>query len=210
MKDYYNILGVEKSASEGDIKKAYRSLSKKYHPDINKSNPQAEDKFKEIAEAYEVLSTKEKKHNYDTYGSVDGASSNHFSGGMDMNDIFNSFFGGNNPFNRGKKRKYKTRGSDIRVNVRIDIHEIFTGITKKIKYKKKERCNRCNGSGGKSTPCNQCKGGGSLIQIHNTPFGRVQNTTACPNCSGRVYLSPDGTRRCESCGWWQGNQECSR
>ena len=185
-KDYYNILEIEKNASEGEIKKAYRKLSKKYHPDINTSNPQAEDKFKEIAEAYDILSTKEKKQNYDTYGSADGKSFS--SGGMNMNDIFDSFFGGGNPFNRGNRRNQRKKGSDIRVSIKLNIYDIFSGIEKKIKYKKNETCSTCKGTGGKSTMCNKCGGRGILTQLQNTPFGRLQNTIQCPSCGGEGHI----------------------
>ena len=138
-KDYYDILGVEKNVDENALKKAYRKLSKKYHPDVNPDDPQAEEKFKEIAQAYDVLSDKDKRRNYYTYGSADGMG-NPFGGqsGFNMDDIFNSFFGGSHFNSRARPRQHH-RGSDIRVNIRLDIFDINTGSHKKIKYKRRSK-----------------------------------------------------------------------
>ncbi len=185
-KDYYKILELERNASESDIKKSYRRLSKQYHPDLNPNNKEAEEKFKDIAEAYSILSDKEKKMNYDRFGTADGRT-NPF-GGMDMNDIFSSFFGNQN--NRRRK------GSDIRVNVKVTLEEVFSGVHKKIKYKKSNKCTTCNNTGGETTKCHSCNGTGVVTQIQNTPFGRMSNTVSCPICngSGEVII-----KKCESC-----------
>ena len=140
-KDYYNILGVERSADEKEIKKAYRKLSKQYHPDVNPDDKVAEEKFKEIADAYSVLSDPEKKSNYDQYGSADG---NPFGGGDPfggggMDDIFSQFFGGGR--RRGQVRK--PRGRDLRVTLHLTLEEIYTGVDKKIKYKHMKKCEPC-------------------------------------------------------------------
>ena len=193
-KDYYEVLGVDKNVDDSSLKKAYRKLSKQYHPDVNPDDPKSEDKFKEVAEAYDVLSHKEKRQNYDMYGSATGRGNPFNEGNFNMNDIFNSFFGGGNPFSNS--RQQKRRGSDIRVNIRVTIEDIFEGTNKKIKYKRKEECNNCKGSGGKHTHCTQCHGRGVVNQIHSTPMGRIQNTVHCPSCGGKGKII---TNPCNSC-----------
>jgi len=196
IKDYYEVLGVDKKVDDPTLKKAYRKLSKKYHPDVTPDDPQAEEKFKEVAEAYDVLSNKEKRQNYDMYGSATGGG-NPFGGGgnFNMDDIFNSFFGGGNPFGGGRAQQ-KRRGGDIRVNIRVTLDDIFKGTHKKIKYKRKEECKTCNTTGGKHNPCNQCKGRGVVNQIHSTPMGRIQNTVHCPSCGGKGKII---TTPCNTC-----------
>jgi len=182
-KDYYNILEEERSADEKEIKKAYRKLSKQYHPDVNPDDKVAEEKFKEIADAYSVLSDPEKKSNYDQYGSADG---NPFGGGDPfggggMDDIFSQFFGGGR--RRGQVRKPK--GRDLRVTLHLTLEEIYTGVDKKIKYKHMKKCEPCNGEGGETQTCGSCKGSGVVSQVVNTPFGRMRQETECPTCSGK-------------------------
>lgn len=190
-KDYYNILGVNKEANESEIKKSYRKLSKKYHPDVNPNNKEAEDKFKEIAEAYSVLSDSEKRSNYDRFGSADGRGGNPF-GDMGMDDIFSQFFGG------GRQRQNRRRkGNDIRVNIKLSLEDIYNGVNKKIKYRKTNKCSECNNTGGESSKCTTCNGQGVINQVQNTPFGRIQNSVMCSNCqgSGEMIVKP-----CGSCG----------
>ena len=199
-KDYYEVLGVDKSVDDPSLKKAYRKLSKQYHPDVNPDDPQSEEKFKEVAEAYGILSNKEKRQNYDMYGSATGAA-NPFGGGgnINMDDIFNSFFGGGNPFNGGR-RQQKRKGSDIRVNIRVTLDDIFRGTHKKIKYKRKEECDSCKGTGGKHIGCNPCQGRGIVNQVHSTPMGRVQNTVHCPSCGGKGKIITDPCNGCQGQG----------
>ena len=190
-KDYYNILGVNKEANESEIKKSYRKLSKKYHPDVNPNNKEAEDKFKEIAEAYSVLSDSEKRSNYDRFGSADGRGGNPF-GDMGMDDIFSQFFGG------GRQRQNRRRkGNDIRVNIKLSLEDIYNGVNKKIKYRKTNKCSECKNTGGESSKCTTCNGQGVINQVQNTPFGRIQNSVMCSNCqgSGEMIVKP-----CGSCG----------
>ena len=190
-KDYYNILGVNKEANESEIKKSYRKLSKKYHPDVNPNNKESEDKFKEIAEAYSVLSDSEKRSNYDRFGSADGRGGNPF-GDMGMDDIFPQFFGG------GRQRQNRRRkGNDIRVNIKLSLEDIYNGVNKKIKYRKTNKCSECNNTGGESSKCTTCNGQGVINQVQNTPFGRIQNSVMCSNCqgSGEMIVKP-----CGSCG----------
>ena len=154
-RDYYDVLGVSKNASESEVKKAYRKLALKYHPDKNPDNPEAEEKFKEAAEAYDVLSTPEKKQRYDQFGhaGMGGAAGGGFGGGMNMEDIFDQFgdifggaFGG---FGGGGRRggRRVNRGSNLRVKVKLNLEEIANGVTKKIKVNKQISCNSCSGSG---------------------------------------------------------------
>jgi molecular chaperone DnaJ len=194
VKDYYNILEVDRSASERDIKKSYRNLSKKYHPDKNPDNKESEDKFKEVAEAYSILSDKEKKSNYDRFGDPSGQPQNPF-GDMGMDDIFSQFFGGGrNPFGGRGGGRQRVKGSDIRVNIKMTLEEMYSGTHKTIKYRRNKKCNTCNGTGGDYNTCGNCKGHGAVNQIQRTPMGRIQTTVSCPNCggSGQVITNPCG------------------
>jgi molecular chaperone DnaJ len=185
-KDYYNILGIGRDANETDIKKAYRKLSKEYHPDLNPENKEAEEKFKDIAEAYSILSDKEKKLNYDRFGSADGRT-NPFEG-MNMNDIFSSFY--------GNTRKRTIKGGDIRINIGLTLEEMFSGIDKKIIYRKLSKCGGCEGTGGETINCPTCNGLGVINQIQSTPFGKIQSTIQCHNCNGSGNVI---TKKCNSC-----------
>ena len=199
-KDYYNILGVNKNADAKEIKKSYRKLSKKYHPDLNPNNTQAEEKFKDIAEAYSVLSDSEKRSNYDRFGTADGRGNPFSNGGFDMNDIFNSFFGDEgNPFGGGKRRKI-IKGTDIRVNLKVTLEDIFFGVHKRIKYKRNESCTTCESTGGKSKQCQMCRGTGQITRVSNTPFGRIQNTAMCPTCVGEGKIIFDPCKKCNGNG----------
>ncbi len=200
-RDYYEILGVAKDADEAAIKKAYRKVALQYHPDRNPDNKEAEDKFKEAAEAYEVLSDAQKRARYDRYGhaGVDGNAGGGFGGrgGMTMEDIFanfgNIFDDGRNPFesffggssttaNRGQ------RGTDLGIRVGLTLEEISTGVTKRIKVKKLVTCVTCGGSGAKDKnaiqTCTTCRGSGYVRQVRNTFLGQMQTTTTCPTCNG--------------------------
>lgn len=191
-KDYYQILGVDKNVDDKTLKKKYRQLSKKYHPDVNPNDPTSEEKFKEVAKAYEVLSDKEKRQNYDMYGSETGGGNPFAGGGVDMDDIINSFFGNRRGFNRQRVKK----GTDIRISIKLTIEDIFNGVDKKIKYKRNENCSACNSTGGKTNTCTNCNGKGHLNHIQNTPFGRVQNTIQCNVCNGRGVIIIDPCKVC--------------
>jgi molecular chaperone DnaJ len=198
-KDYYEILGLQKNASEADIKKAYRKTALKFHPDRNPDNKEAEDKFKEAAEAYEILSDQDKRARYDRYGhaGVDPNGAGGFRGGMTMEDIFSQFgdiFGDSgSPFDSffgGARQRSGSgqRGSNLRIKVSLSLEEIQSGVTKKIKVKKHNRCQTCNGSGAKDSSsvstCSTCGGSGYVRQVKSTFLGHMQTTTVCPSCSG--------------------------
>ena len=208
-KDYYNVLGINKGASDDEIKKAYRKKAMEFHPDKNPDNPQAETKFKEAAEAYDVLSNSEKKSNYDRFGTADanpfgGGGGNPFGGfghGFSMDDIFSQFgdiFGQNKGGGRWNQKKRK--GGDLRLKVSLTIQEILKGVTKKLKYKRQDSCNSCNGKGGTDVrDCMPCSGTGRRVVVQNTPFGQIRQEHGCPDCgaSGKKVANPCGVCRGE-------------
>lgn len=183
-RDYYEILGVERSASEGEIKKAYRKLALKYHPDKNPNDVEAEEKFKEAAEAYEVLSNAEKRQRYDQFGhaGVDG-SGGFGGGGMNMDDIFSQFgdiFGGFGGFSGGGgSRQRVVKGSNLRVKIKLSLEEVLEGTTKKIRVNK-----LVNASGVTFKECSTCHGSGRVQRVTQTFLGAMQTTSTCPNCQG--------------------------
>lgn len=203
-RDYYEILGVSKSSSADEIKKAYRKIAMQFHPDRNPGDKAAEEKFKEAAEAYDVLSTPDKKAQYDRFGhaGVGGAGNGGHGGGpggMRMEDIFQnfgdvfgddmfgSFFGGGGG-GRGGGRRQGTRGANLRVKLKMDYSEIAAGASKKIKVKKYVGCNTCQGSGAKDKgsvqTCGSCGGSGQVRKVTNTFLGQMQTVTTCPTCNG--------------------------
>ena len=208
-KDYYNVLGINKGASDDEIKKAYRKKAMEFHPDKNPDNPQAETKFKEAAEAYDVLSNSEKKSNYDRFGTADanpfgGGGGNPFGGfghGFSMDDIFSQFgdiFGQNKGGGRWNQKKRK--GGDLRLKVSLTIQEILKGVTKKVKYKRQDSCKPCNGKGGTDVrDCMPCSGTGRRVVVQNTPFGQIRQEHGCPDCgaSGKKVANPCGVCRGE-------------
>ena len=208
-RDYYEILGVQKGASEDDIKKAYRKLAIKYHPDKNPDDKAAEEKFKEAAEAYEVLSNTEKKQRYDQFGHAGvngGAGGFSGGGGMNMDDIFSQFgdifggafgFGGGNGGSRGGRRV--NRGSNLRVKVKLNLSEVANGVEKKIKVNKFIGCKICSGSGAKNgqyDTCKQCNGSGVITRVQQTILGAMQTQTACNGCGGEGRIIRD---KCNTC-----------
>ncbi len=179
--DFYNILGVSKNASDSEIKKAYRKLAIKYHPDKNPDDPKAEEKFKQAAEAYEVLGSKEKRAKYDQFGHSAFQGGGFGSGGMNMDDIFSQFgdiFGGAFGGFGGSSAR-RSKGTNLRIKVSLTINEIAEGVNKKIKVKRKVQA-----PGLKYSTCRTCGGSGQVTQITNTILGRMQSTTICSNCSG--------------------------
>ena len=221
-RDYYEVLGVDKNASANDIKKAYRKLAIQYHPDKNPGDKEAEEKFKEAAEAYGVLSDPDKKARYDQFGfeGVSGAGGSGFGGaGMDINDIFSMFgdiFGGRGGFGGfggfgggGGSRPAKFRGSDQRVKVKLTLQEIANGVTKKFKLKKYVPCTHCNGSGaenGAVDTCPECKGTGRVIRTQQSFFGMMQSEVACPHCNGQGKIIKNKCKHCNGEGIVMGEE----
>lgn len=211
-RDFYEILGVPKNADAAAIKKAYRKIALKFHPDRNQGDSSAEEKFKEAAEAYEILSNPDKKARYDRFGHAGvGGNSGGFQGGMTMEDIFSQFgdiFGGDSPFDSffggggGTRTRRNTgqKGSNLRIKVGLTLEEISKGVKKKIKVKKQVACNTCSGSGAKDknsiSSCSTCGGNGYVRQVKNTFLGQMQTTVACPTCSGSGKMI---TANCSSC-----------
>lgn len=212
-RDYYDILGVSRNADADEIKKAYRKLAIKYHPDKNPGDKAAEEKFKEAAEAYEVLSNAEKKQRYDQFGHAGGsAGSGGYGGGhMNMEDIFSQFGdifgGGGSPFesffggggsSRGGRRVQK--GTNLRIKVKLTLEEIANGVEKTIKVNKMNACKTCGGSGAKDkgsfSTCSTCGGAGSVRRVQNTILGQMQTTTTCPACHGEGQTI---TSKCNTC-----------
>ncbi len=212
-RDYYEVLGVDRGAGADEIKKAYRKMAVKYHPDKNPGDKGAEDKFKEAAEAYEVLSNADKRAQYDRFGhNMPGAGGfgggGGFSGGgMNMEDIFGQFgdiFGGafGDAFGGGggQRGRRVNKGSNLRVKVKLTLEEIATGVEKKIKLNKYVGCTTCKGTGAEGgsgfSTCGTCKGQGQVSRVQNTILGRMQTTAVCPECSGEGKII---TNKCNVC-----------
>ena len=213
-RDYYEVLGVEKSASEAEIKKAYRKLAIQYHPDKNPGDKEAEEKFKEAAEAYSVLSDKDKRARYDQFGheGMGAAGAGGFGNfsDFDLNDIFSSVFGhgfsgfggfGSGFGGGGRTQQRKFRGSDLRVKVKLNLKDISTGVEKKFKLKKYVVCNHCHGSGaegdGGTEICPTCHGTGSVTRTQQSIFGMMQTQSVCPQCNGEGKIIKNKCKHCE-------------
>lgn len=215
-RDYYEILGVQRSATKEELKKAYRKLAMQFHPDRNPDDKEAEEKFKEAAEAYEILNDDNKRARYDTYGH-DGVRGNGFGsqGFSDINDIFShfsdifgggggsifdDFFGGTSQRGRGRKRGSGVPGSDLRVTIKLTLEEIAEGVTKKIKLKKQVKCDSCGGNGsegGKSTKtCSVCQGSGEIKTVSRSVFGQFVNIQPCTNCDGDGVVVDNPCKKC--------------
>ena len=213
-RDYYEILGVAKTATDEEIKKAYRKKAIQFHPDKNPGNKESEEHFKEAAEAYEVLSHSEKRQRYDQYGhaGVGSAASGGggFGGDFSMEDIFSQFgdifgghfggggFGGFGGSSRGGQRV--NRGSNLRVKVKLNLQEIAKGAEKKIKVRKAVNCTYCSGTGAESgssySTCSTCRGTGAVTRVTNTILGRMQTQSVCPDCQGEGKII---TKKCTHC-----------
>lgn len=212
-RDFYEILGVSRSASPEEIKKAYRKVAMQYHPDRNPGDKSAEDKFKEAAEAYEILNDPDKRSQYDRFGhnafGAGRSAGGGFGGGMNMDDIFSqfgdifgdegfgSFFGGGGRRSSGSRG---TRGTNLRVKLKLNFEEIAKGANKTIKVKKHVKCTTCNGSGAKDKnsvqTCGTCNGSGQVRRVQNTFLGQMQTVTTCPTCNGEGTTV---TAKCGSC-----------
>ena len=216
-RDYYEVLGVSKTASDAEIKAAYKKMAIKYHPDRNPGNKEAEEKFKEAAEAYDVLRDPEKRQRYDQFGFAGMNGQGGFGGGagMSMDDIFSMFgdifggghfggghFGGFGNFGGfgGGSGKHVEKGADLRLKVRVTLNEVATGVTKKFKINKYVTCPHCHGSGsedGKKETCTKCNGTGTTYRTMDTMFGHMQTQTQCDACGGMGSVIRN---KCKHCG----------
>lgn len=221
-KDYYNILGVDRNASDDDIKKAFRKLSMQWHPDRHANDTpekkkEAEEKFKEIAEAYGVLSDKEKRDKYDRYGDADAPDMSGFGnfGGMDADDIINMFagrhaggfggFGGFGPFGNGgfgRQREVVEPGADKVFNMALSIEDVMNGTSKDLEYEVDVRCNKCNGAGGSGIEtCQYCHGTGMVTETQRQGFTIIQNSHPCPHCHGTGKTVKEKCKECNGTGF---------
>lgn len=207
-RDYYEVLEVSRTATFEEIKKAYRKKAIQYHPDKNPDNKEAEDKFKEAAEAYEILSDEQKRAKYDRYGhEAPGGFGGHSGGGFSMDDIFSQFgdifgggFGGFGGFGGGQRGPRTNRGSDLRVKVKLTLKEVATGVEKKIKINKYVSCTHCHGTGADGgtayETCTTCKGSGVTARVVNTILGQMQTQSTCSTCQGEGKVI---TKKCSHC-----------
>lgn len=221
-RDYYEVLGVQKNANADEIKKAYRKAAIKYHPDKNPGDKEAEEKFKEAAEAYDVLSNPDKRARYDQFGHAGmsgaaggGAGGFEGFGGFSMEDIFSQFgdifgghFGGSYRTSGGGHRV--NRGSDIRIKVRLTLAEIAAGVTKKLKINKTVACDKCGGTGARDSSsyatCPTCNGTGYVTRVENTFFGRMQTQSTCPTCGGTGKTISNPCDKCHGEGTLRGQE----
>lgn len=220
-RDYYEVLGVAKTATPDEIKKAYRKIAIKYHPDRNPGNKEAEEKFKEAAEAYDVLSNDEKRQKYDQFGHSmgqgfpggGGGGGFYSSGGMSMEDIFSQFgdifgggfggfggFGGATGGSRTRAKQRQRRGSDLRIRVKLTLEEIAKGVNKTLKIPTYVKCEHCNGTGAKDgvafATCNTCHGTGTVNRVQNTILGAMQSQAECPTCEGTGKIISENCPYC--------------
>ncbi len=217
-RDYYEILGVSRSATKEEIKKAYRRLALKYHPDRNPGDKEAEEKFKEAAEAYEVLSDDEKRRVYDQFGHDGLRGNTGFSGFSDLNDIFSAFsdifeeafFGGGGGFS-GRSRRSRSarhnRGKDLKITIKLTLEDMVNGIQgKKIKIKKKVKCPECGGSGGERETCPTCHGSGKVYHTMQSFFGTIHQATTCATCNGQGFVISKPCPVCNGSGLVEGQE----
>ena len=217
-RDYYEVLGVSKDASADEIKKAYRKKAIQYHPDKNPGNKEAEEKFKEAAEAYDVLSDSEKRQRYDQFGHAGGPQGGFggYSGGMNMEDIFSNFgdifgdifggggFGGFHSAGGGQPRRRVNKGTDLRITVKVSLKDIMNGVDKKLKIPRMVACEHCNGTGAKDgtsfKTCPRCNGSGYTTVTRQTMFGPQTVQTVCPECNGEGKIIDQTCSYCNGSG----------
>ncbi len=213
-RDYYEVLGVDKGADDATIKKAYRQLAKKYHPDMNPGDKEAEKKFKEASEAYAVLSDPDKRRQYDQFGhsAFEGGGAGGGFGGFDFSgadfsdifgDIFGDFFGGGS--RGGARNNGPMKGANLRTSVRISFEQAVFGVEKELDLNLKDICKTCNGSGAKpgTSPetCRKCGGRGQVVTQHSTPFGTIRNSQVCPDCGGTGKTIKEKCPDCHGSGY---------
>ncbi len=216
-RDFYEVLGVAKDANDADIKKAYHKLAKKYHPDLNPDDAEAEANFKEVSAAYEILSDKEARARYDQFGHA-GVDPNYGAGGagggfggagfdVDLGDIFESFFGGGGGFGGGRRRRDPNaprKGTDIRISVVLTFMEAVHGTKKTVNVTRKENCDECGGSGAEkgttADVCDECQGSGVVLTSTRTAFGTMQESRPCTKCGGKGKIIKSPCQTCHGSG----------
>jgi molecular chaperone DnaJ len=211
-RDYYDILGVDRSATQAEIKRAFRRLARQHHPDVNPNNPEAEARFKEMAEAYAVLGDTEKRRHYDRYGHASPGSPFGAEVWDDLagfGDLFDAFFGSN----WAARRRQPARGSDLRYDLELTLEEVATGVEKEIPAERLERCGQCEGTGSESKAsgqvCRNCSGTGQAQHVTATPFGRLSTVTTCQMCRGGGTVVSDPCPACRGTGRRAGKTKLS-
>lgn len=202
-RDLYEVLGVSRNASADEIKSAFRALARKYHPDVNQNKAEAEEKFKEIGEAYAVLSDPEKRAQYDRFGTTEGMGDPFFGGNAaNFGDLFEMFFG--NMGGQGPRRQPGRPGEDVRADVTLTLKDVVTGVSKEITVRRSKACDSCSGSGveggGQPETCPNCKGQGMVTQVRQTFIGSVRTSSPCPTCSGEGTIIRNKCKACNGKG----------
>lgn len=206
-RDPYEVLGVSRDASGDEIRAAYRRLARKFHPDVNRTDPDAETKFKEIGQAYEILSDDEKRARFDRFGTVDGPSGPGGPDGgfmaADFSDLFDMFFGGG-AAPGGRRRTMARDGDDLQADVSLTLGDVLNGVQREIQVNRPVRCDACNGSGGEGgaqpTSCDNCRGAGAVHQVRNTFIGQVRTSVTCPVCQGAGVQIKNPCSKCRGAG----------
>jgi molecular chaperone DnaJ len=202
-RDPYEVLGIARGASADDLKSAYRRLARRYHPDVNPNDPEAEDKFKEVGEAYSILSDPDRRLRFDQYGVTDDQPTDPFGGMGGVSDLFDMFFGGMGQQSAGRRRQGRD-GQDIQAQVELTLKEVITGLEREITVERDTECSFCHGTGaeGGKQPetCTTCRGQGVITSVRNTFIGQVRTQTACPTCGGQGTIVKDPCRHCKGIG----------
>ncbi|HYH59049.1 MAG TPA: molecular chaperone DnaJ [Thermoleophilaceae bacterium] len=206
-RDPYEVLGVSRQASESEIKKTFRGVARELHPDVNTEDPEAEEKFKEAAEAYEILSDPERRSVYDRYGHEGLSSSGFhstFQGFGSFGDIFDAFFGGGDPFGSGRGRQGAVQGGDVAVQVEVSLQEAARGTSAQVEYERVGTCEACRGNGAKPgtpiDPCGRCEGTGELRSVARTAFGQIVRSHVCDTCMGEGKIPREPCDACQGRG----------
>lgn len=201
-RDPYEVLGVSRSASQDEIKSAYRRLARRFHPDVNPNDSEAEEKFKEVGAAYAVLSDPDKRARFDQYGTTDDVPSDPFFGGGGITDLFDMFFGG--AAQQGARRRQGRDGDDVRADVMLSLKDVLTGISQEVEVERMTQCTSCSGTGveGGKQPetCTSCRGQGVVSAVRNTFIGQVRTQTTCPTCQGQGTIVKDPCKACRGAG----------
>lgn len=214
-KDLYEVLGVSQNASADEIKSAFRKLARKYHPDVNPNNPEAEEKFKEVSTAYEVLGDPDRRARYDRTGSADDQpGADFFSGGPGgaggFGDLFDMFFGAAGGATQQRPRQ-GTDGEDVQIAVRVKLKDVLTGAEMKVRYRRSVVCDSCSGTGAeggaKPKSCPTCQGSGQVSRVQQTFIGQIRTATTCPTCRGRGVIIENPCRKCKAKGTVMGERE---